>query len=70
MKMERMEIRHSTILSWLLSPNETHGLSDKFLKAFLGAALINTLPRVVFVDGFGVGLGVRLGVGLGVELGV
>ena len=41
MKMERMEIRHSAILGWLLTPNETHGLDDKFLKAFLGEALKN-----------------------------
>ena len=39
MKMERMEIRHSAILSWLLNPGESHGLDDKFLKAFLGEAL-------------------------------
>ena len=40
MKMERMEIRHSAILSWLLSPSETHGLGDRFLKAFLAQALV------------------------------
>ncbi len=39
MKMERMEIRHSAILAWLLVPRETHGFGDKFLKAFLGEAL-------------------------------
>lgn len=39
MKMERMEIRHSAILSWLLDPKETHLLGDRFLKAFLGEAL-------------------------------
>ena len=39
MKMERMEIRHSAILGWLLDPNETHGFDDKFLKAFLSDAL-------------------------------
>ncbi len=38
MKMERMEIRHSAILAWLLDPAETHGLGDRFLKAFLGEA--------------------------------
>lgn len=38
MKMASMEIRHSAILAWLLDPHETHGLSDKFLKAFLGEA--------------------------------
>lgn len=39
MRMERMEIRHSAILAWLLNPQESHGLSDQFLKAFLSEAL-------------------------------
>lgn len=39
MKMERMEIRHSAILAWLLDPSETHGFDDQFLKAFLSEAL-------------------------------
>ena len=39
MGMERMEIRHSAILAWLLNPQETHGLRDTFLKGFLSAAL-------------------------------
>ncbi len=38
MKMERMEIRHSSILGWLMNPVETHGLGDEFLKAFLSEA--------------------------------
>ncbi|WP_336946915.1 PD-(D/E)XK nuclease family protein [Asaia sp. HN010] len=39
MGMARKEIRHSAILGWLLSPQETHGLGDKFLKSFLAEAL-------------------------------
>ena len=39
MGMADMEIRHSAILGWLLDPQETHGLRDGFLRAFLGAAL-------------------------------
>lgn len=39
MKMERQEIKHSAILSWLLDPNETHGLGDRFLKGFIAEAL-------------------------------
>jgi hypothetical protein len=39
MGMARMEIRHSAILAWLLNPQETHGLGDKFLKAFISEAL-------------------------------
>lgn len=38
MRMERQEIRHSAILAWLLDPTETHGLSDRFLKAFIAEA--------------------------------
>ena len=39
MGMEQMEIRHSAILGWLLDPQETHGLGDEFLRAFLAEAL-------------------------------
>ena len=35
LKLDRVEIRHSNMLSWLLNPNELHGLSDKLLKKFL-----------------------------------
>ena len=39
MGMAHMEIRHSAILGWLLDPQETHGLGDTFLRAFLAEAL-------------------------------
>lgn len=39
MGMARMEIRHSAILAWLLDPQESHGLDDHFLKAFLCEAM-------------------------------
>lgn len=39
MGMERMEIRHSAILGWLLDPQETHGFGDRFLRAFLAESL-------------------------------
>ena len=39
MGMERKEIRHSAILAWLLDPQQTHGLGDKFLKSFVSEAL-------------------------------
>ncbi len=39
MRIERKELLHSAILSWLMDPRETHGLGDKFLRAFLGEAL-------------------------------
>lgn len=35
LKLDRVEIRHSNMLSWLLNPNELHGLNDKLLKKFL-----------------------------------
>lgn len=35
LKIDRVEIRHSNMLSWLLNPNELHGLGDKLLKKFL-----------------------------------
>ena len=38
MRMQYMEIRHSAILAWLLDPQESHGLDDQFLKAFLSTA--------------------------------
>ncbi len=35
LKITRTEIRHSNMLSWLLSPNENHGLGDNILKGFV-----------------------------------
>lgn len=32
------ELRHSSVLAWLLDPKETHGIGEYFLKAFLGEA--------------------------------
>ena len=29
------EIRHSSVIAWLLNPNDTHGLGNHFLKLFL-----------------------------------
>lgn len=42
MRMEKMEIRHSNILGWLLDPQESHGFGDVFLKALLAQAFLNT----------------------------
>jgi hypothetical protein len=39
MGMERMEIRHSAILAWLLNPSENHHLGDCVLRAFISEAL-------------------------------
>jgi hypothetical protein len=35
LNIENNEIRHSTFLSWLLDPSESHGLGDYFLSLFL-----------------------------------
>lgn len=35
LKLNRVEIRHSNMLSWLLDPNAVHGLNDKLLKKIL-----------------------------------
>ena len=32
LKISRTEIRHSNILSWLMTPNENHGMGDNVLK--------------------------------------
>lgn len=36
------EIRHSNIIAWLLNPNESHGLGDKFLKYFFQQILLSS----------------------------
>ena len=35
LKISRTEIRHSNVLSWLLSASENHGLGDAFIKGIL-----------------------------------
>jgi hypothetical protein len=35
LRVERAEIRHSNFLAWLLTPSESHGQGDLFLKAVL-----------------------------------
>ena len=50
MKVERMEIRHSAILGWLLNPHENHSIGDWFLKAFLSEALKASSASVSSLD--------------------
>jgi len=48
--IENMEIRHSRILAWLLTPSESHGLGDHFLRRYLmslSSELENGLPEAV-----------------------
>ena len=35
LKISKTEIRHSNILSWLLNPNENHGLKDSIIRGFI-----------------------------------
>lgn len=35
LKLENYEIRHSNLIAWLLSPNQTHGVGGTFLRKFL-----------------------------------
>ncbi len=35
LKISRVEIRHSNMLSWLLNPNDNHGLGDSVLRGFI-----------------------------------
>lgn len=39
LKITRAEIRHSNLLSWLLTPNENHGLNDSIIKGFIQFAV-------------------------------
>jgi len=40
LRIEHAEIRHSNVLAWLLTPNETHGLGCHFLRRFLSRLLL------------------------------
>ena len=51
LKLTRTEIRHSNFLAWLLDPNETHGLKDYFLKAFLKNILKSKKKEIVEING-------------------
>ena len=41
LKIAEWEIRHSNVLAWLLDPQETHGLGDRFLRRFLSRLLLD-----------------------------
>ena len=42
LKIERVEIRHSNTLGWLLDPAESHGLRDVFLRRILSNMLLES----------------------------
>lgn len=41
LKLQNNEIRHSNFLGWLMTPYETHGIGNYFLKEFLKQAIKN-----------------------------
>lgn len=45
--IERMEIRHSNFLAWLLDPSGTHGLGTLFLKRFLRDIFLLDSPESI-----------------------
>ncbi len=40
LRIEQAEIRHSNVLAWLLTPDESHGLGSHFLRRFLSRLLL------------------------------
>jgi hypothetical protein len=55
MRWTRQEVKHSTFLSWLLNPRETHGLGSYCVRAFLKrvarySAASPTTPSVIDID--------------------
>lgn len=46
LRVERVEIRHSNFLAWLLDPAESHGQGSLFLKAILMDLLSQTPPSM------------------------
>jgi len=45
LKVERYELRHTTTLSWLLDPQQSHGLGESFLRFFLQGTCGNGTDR-------------------------
>jgi len=55
MRWTRQEVKHSTFLSWLLNPRETHGLGSYCLRTFLKriarySPVSPTTPSVIEID--------------------
>lgn len=47
---QRLEIVHSNMLTWLLNPEEAHGLGDKFLRKFVRRIFNKELPSYLPVE--------------------
>lgn len=41
LRVDKAEIRHSNVLAWLLTPDESHGLGSIFLRRFLSRLLLD-----------------------------
>ena len=41
LRADKVEIRHSNVLGWLLDPSGSHGLGSVFLRRFLSGVLID-----------------------------
>lgn len=50
LKLENYEIRHSNLLAWLLSPNQTHGFKDSFLKKIIEKAASKKNISITYKD--------------------
>lgn len=46
LRADRGELRHSNMLAWLLSPDESHGFGDRFLRGWLMRVLHATTSEV------------------------
>ncbi len=50
LKISRAEIRHSNVLSWLMNPNENHGLGDSVLRGLIQYLVSNYSSDVDVFD--------------------
>lgn len=50
LKLENYEIRHSNLLAWLLSPNQTHCIKGAFLKKFIEKAASKKNISITYKD--------------------
>lgn len=50
LKLENYEIRHSNLLAWLLSPNQTHNIKGAFLKKFIERAALKKNISITYKD--------------------
>ena len=49
LKISKTEIRHSNLLSWLIDPNENHGLGDSFLYGIIALLSKNWIKKPLFI---------------------